>query len=141
MGWPPVIVELGASEAMERWNVTEPKLSHLSHPLMHCYLVVTGMDCRPIIRDWVAKREVAVLRQHVSFSQQRTFLPSWRRPLCATSGLHAVQQKGTLLDHLVSPCEQRCRHIEAEDSGGFQVDHQLEFGWKFDWQVGWLGAF
>ena len=32
MGWPPVIVELGASEAMERWNVTEPKLSHLWHP-------------------------------------------------------------------------------------------------------------
>jgi hypothetical protein len=27
---------------MERWNVTEPKLSHLWHPLMHCYLDVTG---------------------------------------------------------------------------------------------------
>ena len=32
MGWPPVIVELGASKAMERWNVTEPKLSYLWHP-------------------------------------------------------------------------------------------------------------
>jgi hypothetical protein len=26
MGWPLVIVESGASKAMERWNVTEPTL-------------------------------------------------------------------------------------------------------------------
>ena len=32
MGWPQPSLTARASEAMERWNVTEPKLSHLWHP-------------------------------------------------------------------------------------------------------------
>jgi hypothetical protein len=32
------------------------------------------------------------------------------------------------------------REAEAECLGGFEVDHQLEFGWLLDRQIGWLGA-
>src|SRR5260370_17895726 len=46
----------------------------------------------------------------------------------------------TLFDHLVGTGEQRWRKRDAERLGGFQVDHQLELGWRLHRQFGWLGA-
>src|SRR3974390_770010 len=39
------------------------------------------------------------------------------------------------LDHLVGTQQDRLRHGEAERLGGLEIDHQLEFGRKFDRQV------
>ena len=40
---------------------------------------------------------------------------------------HAVQQKGSLFDHLVGKREQRRWDVESEGFGGLKVDHQLKF--------------
>src|SRR5262245_43412079 len=48
--------------------------------------------------------------------------------------------KGTSFDHLVGTGEQRVRHFEAKRLRGFEIDHQLEFGWLLDRQVGRLGV-
>src|SRR6476660_10014178 len=45
-----------------------------------------------------------------------------------------------LFDHLIGTGEQRGRHFEAKRLRGFEIDHQLEFGWLLDRQVGRLGA-
>src|SRR5262245_347908 len=41
----------------------------------------------------------------------------------------------TSFDHLVGAREQRNRRIKIKRLGGFQVDDQLEFGRKLDWEV------
>ena len=41
-----------------------------------------------------------------------------------------------LFDHLVGDGEQRCRHFDAEQSGGLQVDDKFELGRPDDRQVG-----
>jgi hypothetical protein len=43
-------------------------------------------------------------------------------------------------NHLVGTGEQRRRNIEAKCLCGFQIDHQLVFGWCLNWQVGRLLA-
>jgi hypothetical protein len=40
----------------------------------------------------------------------------------------ALQQSAPLFDRLVGGREQRRRHVNAEEPGGLQVDHQLESG-------------
>ena len=40
---------------------------------------------------------------------------------------NAAQQKGSLFDQLVSTVQQRKRQVEAERSGGFEIDNELEF--------------
>src|SRR6266478_3596132 len=47
---------------------------------------------------------------------------------------------GVLLDHLVRPLQDRRRDRQAEGLGGLEVDHELELGGLFDWQVCGLGA-
>src|SRR5947209_4814214 len=44
------------------------------------------------------------------------------------------------LDHLVSAGEERGRHCEAERLGGPEIDRELEFGRRMNWQVGRLLA-
>ena len=56
-------------------------------------------------------------------------------PLCAMSG-HMQCSKSRLLDHLVGTGEQRRRHVEAERSGGLEVDHQLVLARRLHRQVG-----
>jgi hypothetical protein len=107
---------------MERWNVTEPKLPHLSHPLMHCYLVVTGMDC--LIWDRVEKREFAALRQHVSFRQLRTCLPYWLRLLCAKRRPEQVQRITSLLDNVIGRGRER-NDLQVKSVRGLQIDHKV----------------
>jgi hypothetical protein len=48
--------------------------------------------------------------------------------------------RSALLDHLVGGCQQRFRHGEAEGLGGPEVDHQFEFGWLFNRDVGDFAA-
>src|SRR5262249_22255541 len=43
--------------------------------------------------------------------------------------------KTSLFDDLVGGGEQRLRNIETERFGGFEIDHELEFGWLLDWKV------
>ena len=43
-----------------------------------------------------------------------------------------VEPPFTSFDHLVGAGEQRRRHLKAERLGGFQVDHELEFGCLID---------
>src|SRR6516165_4158998 len=40
-----------------------------------------------------------------------------------------------LLDYLVGAREQHRRHIQAERSGGFEIDDQLVFGWRLHGKV------
>src|SRR6267378_6972118 len=47
----------------------------------------------------------------------------------------------SLLDHLISPQQQRRRDREAERLGSFEIDYELELRRLLDRQVGWLGAF
>src|SRR5215470_16137165 len=51
---------------------------------------------------------------------------------------HAPQQTASLFDHLVGTGEQRGQHFEAKRLRGFEINHQLEFGWLLDWEVGRL---
>ena len=48
---------------------------------------------------------------------------------------HAVQQKGSLFDHLVGAREYRWRHIDAKRLCGLQIDYQLELCRLFDRQI------
>jgi hypothetical protein len=47
-----------------------------------------------------------------------------------------TQTKGRAsLDHLVGPCEQYRRYIQADRFCGLEVDDQFELGWLLDRQV------
>ena len=46
-----------------------------------------------------------------------------------------IAAKQTLFDHFVRAGEHRCRQIEAERPGGFQIDHQLVFGRRLHRQI------
>jgi hypothetical protein len=41
---------------------------------------------------------------------------------------HAVQQKGSLFDHLVSELLEVQRHLEPARLGGLEIDDQLKLG-------------
>ena len=57
---------------------------------------------------------------------------------------HAAQSTPTvpdvLFDHLVGAEQDRCRNIEAERLGGFQIDHEFKFCRLLDRQIGGLVA-
>ena len=44
------------------------------------------------------------------------------------------------LDHLVGEAEQRCRNCQSEGPGGFEIDHELDFGGLLHRQIGWFLA-
>ncbi len=46
-----------------------------------------------------------------------------------------IAAKQTLFDHFVRAGEHRCRQIEAERLGGFQIDHQLVLGRRLHRQI------
>src|SRR6202035_4094396 len=48
----------------------------------------------------------------------------------------APQQMASLFDHLVSPEDQRRRHIQTDGLGGFQVDREYELRRLLDRDVG-----
>jgi hypothetical protein len=49
-----------------------------------------------------------------------------------------VQQTECLFNNLVGAGEYRCRHLETDGLGSFEVDHQLVFGRPLHRQVGWF---
>ena len=46
-----------------------------------------------------------------------------------------------LFDHFVCPRQHVRRNREADLFSRFQIDDELELGWLFHRQVGWLGPF
>jgi len=48
--------------------------------------------------------------------------------------------KFSLFDRLVGVRHEQRRYIDAHCFGRFEVDHQLEFGWLLDGNIGSLGA-
>src|SRR5271169_633741 len=51
---------------------------------------------------------------------------------------HAVQQKGTLFDHLVGEQSDIQRHFEAKCFCGVEVDYKIVFGRVLDGEIGWF---
>src|SRR5262249_23868539 len=74
------------------------------------------------------------------YPRKRTLAVHSRMSALGQKRTHAPQQTASLFDHLVDTGEQRGRHFEAKRVRGFEIDHQLEFGWLLDRQVGRLGA-
>jgi hypothetical protein len=56
----------------------------------------------------------------------------------ARPGIGQKQPVVGLFDHLISQCEEIWRKVEPDRHGRLEVDHQLEFRWLPDWQVGRL---
>jgi hypothetical protein len=52
-----------------------------------------------------------------------------------------VAAKSLLFDHLIGPGQQCRRDFKAKHLRGLEVDHKLEFGWLYYWQVCWLRPF
>jgi hypothetical protein len=54
-------------------------------------------------------------------------------PLSATTGREQVQQKTTLVDHLIGERKQLVWNLKPKRFGGFQIDHQLVLRRQLDW--------
>src|SRR5438874_2999737 len=76
---------------------------------------------------------VKVMRVAVS---ERTRSPRNRDPSPDSAQRNSRANQGRLFDHLVGADEQRLWHRQTERHGRLEVDHQLEFGWLLDRQVG-----
>ena len=46
-----------------------------------------------------------------------------------------------LFDHLVGAVQHRLGNRHADLFRGFEIDHKVELGRSFNWQVGWLDPF
>jgi hypothetical protein len=64
--------------------------------------------------------------------------PSSRRLVSGVGPDSDITQR--LLDHLVGKRQQRIWHGQTERLGGHEVDHQFEFGWLQNREVGRLVA-
>src|SRR5262249_60879434 len=54
---------------------------------------------------------------------------------------YAVQQTGSLFDHLVGALLEKPRYIETERFSRLKVDHQFELCWLLNREIGGLWAF
>jgi hypothetical protein len=83
----------------------------------------------------------AIWRSSTFDSRSWAAFADWCPP--AASGKAAAAPPSSVMKsrrHLVGGCEQRGRHVEAEQPRRLQVDDELEFGRLQDRQVGGLGA-
>ena len=104
-------------------------LAELSRPV-----IVAHPNCRCPL--WVKSRHVQRKRSCPLYPQSRHVQCTRRCPLCAKSELMHRSKQHLLFDHIVGTGEQRGRDFEAKRLRGFEIDHQLEFGWLLDRQVG-----
>src|SRR5580698_9244204 len=56
----------------------------------------------------------------------------------ATGGL--MQCRASLFDHLIGSRQEGWRNGETERLCSFEINHQLEFRWLLNRQIGWLGS-
>jgi hypothetical protein len=68
------------------------------------------------------------------------FYAPQRMRLCARSRREQAQQTAHLFDHLVGASKHRCRYIEAERFGGFEVDAQFKLRRLLNRQVRRFGS-
>src|SRR5689334_15828973 len=88
-----------------------------------------------------SKADIGLRRVDVGFTPKNGhWLRALRRPLSAKSR-HSALQSTSLFDHLVGKQLHRNRYLEAKRLGGFEIDHQLVFGWLDDREVCRLLAF
>src|SRR5215470_17340006 len=81
-----------------------------------------------------------VRQDSISTGESAIVIESLHPPARAAPARHRGMLGVSLLDHPISPGEQRWRNRQSERLGGLEVDNQLERGGLLDGEIGRLGT-
>ena len=84
---------------------------------------------------WCRKRRRGRRDRPLSHQQRREGRHR-RRSRMGQFQSHAMRRPQGLIDHLIGGRKQRRRKCHIQRLRGFQIDGQLEFAGRFDWQIG-----